>query len=170
MGNIFQLGTKYTKTMGMQYLDKEGNLRYPVMGCYGIGVGRLAASVCEAHRDEYGPVWPISIAPWQVHICCLRADDPAVKCAADEIYAQLQEKGVEVIYDDRDVRAGVMFSDADLLGVPVRIVVSPRSLGENLVELSTRDKKITQKVPKEQIVFETCGLIEKLKKKIEEKV
>ncbi|MFR1517504.1 MAG: proline--tRNA ligase [Clostridia bacterium] len=170
VGNIFQLGTKYTKTMGMQYLDQEGNLRYPIMGCYGIGVGRLAASVCEAHRDEYGPIWPISIAPWQVHICCLRSDDQTVKSAADDIYRHLQEKGVEAIYDDRDVRAGVMFSDADLLGVPVRIVVSPRSLGENLVELSTRDKKINQKVPKEEIVSATCELIENLKKEIEEKV
>ena len=170
VGNIFQLGTKYTKTMGMQYLDKEGNLQYPIMGCYGIGVGRLAASVCESHRDDYGPIWPISIAPWQVHICCLRADDPVIKAAADEIYNLLQKKGIEVIYDDRDVRAGVMFSDADLLGVPVRVVVSPRSLGENMIELSTRDKRISKKVPKEQIIDEVCALIAELQKEIEEKV
>ena len=170
VGNIFQLGTKYTKTMGMQYLDKEGNLQYPIMGCYGIGVGRLAASVCEAHRDDYGPIWPISIAPWQVHICCLRADDEVIKAAADDIYNTLLKKGVEVIYDDRDVRAGVMFSDADLLGVPVRVVVSPRSLGENMIELSTRDKKVSKKVPKDQIIEEICALIAELQREIEEKV
>lgn len=79
VGNIFQLGTKYTKTMNMQYQDQDGNLSYPVMGCYGIGVGRLAASVCEESRDEYGPIWPMSIAPWQVHLCCLRADQPEAK-------------------------------------------------------------------------------------------
>lgn len=170
VGNIFQLGTKYTKTMGMQYLDKDGNLQYPIMGCYGIGVGRLAASVCEAHRDEYGPIWPISIAPWQVHLCCLRVDDPTVRSTADDIYAQLQKKGIEVIYDDRDVRAGVMFSDADLLGVPIRIIVSPRSLSENLVELSTRDKKVNRKVAKEAIISETCSLIEFLWEEIEASV
>ena len=170
VGNIFQLGTKYTKSMGMQYLDKEGNLQYPIMGCYGIGVGRLAASVCESHRDDYGPIWPISIAPWQVHICCLRADEPVVKAAADDIYNALLKKGVEVIYDDRDVRAGVMFSDADLLGVPVRVVVSPRSLGEDLIELSTRDKKVSKKVPKDTIVEEVCALIAELQREIEEKV
>ena len=170
VGNIFQLGTKYTKTMGMQYLDKEGNLQYPIMGCYGIGVGRLAASVCEAYRDDYGPIWPISIAPWQVHLCCLRADDEVVKAAADDVYEKLQKKGIEVIYDDRDVRAGVMFSDADLLGVPVRVVVSPRSLGENMIELSTRDKKVSKKVAKDQIIDEICSLIADLYREIEEKV
>lgn len=170
VGNIFQLGTKYTKTMGMQYLDKDGNLQYPIMGCYGIGVGRLAASVCEVRRDDYGPIWPISIAPWQVHICCLRADDAEIKGAADAIYDALQKKGIEVIYDDRDVRAGVMFSDADLLGVPVRVVVSPRSLSEGAIELSTRDKKVSLKVPKENIIDEVCALIDKLQKEINESV
>ena len=83
IGNIFQLGTKYTKSMNMQYLDAEGKSHYPIMGCYGIGVGRLAASVCELHHDDYGPVWPMSIAPWQVHLCCLRADDTEAKTYAD---------------------------------------------------------------------------------------
>lgn len=134
------------------------------------GLDGLAASVCEAHRDEYGPIWPISIAPWQVHLCCLRVDNPAVRSVADDIYVQLQKKGIEVIYDDRDVRAGVMFSDADLLGVPIRIVVSPRSLAENLVELSTRDKKVNRKVLKEAIVSETSNLIELLWKELEANV
>ncbi|MCL2013853.1 MAG: proline--tRNA ligase [Oscillospiraceae bacterium] len=143
--NIFQLGTKYTKAMNMQYVDKDGNSQYPVMGCYGIGVGRLAASVCEVKRDDYGPIWPISIAPWQVHICCVRADDEEVKACADNLYSKLTEHGVEVIYDDRIVSAGVMFSDADLLGVPVRVIVSPRNIKENCCEIVTRDKTISRK-------------------------
>ena len=159
VGNIFQLGTKYTKSMNMQYLDNKGELHYPIMGCYGIGVGRLAASVCEAHHDEYGPIWPITIAPWQVHLCCLRVDDAMTKEFADGLYQELQQAQVEVIYDDRDVRAGVMFSDADLLGVPIRVIVSPRNLQENCVELVTRDKVVNTKVEKTLILTTIKELI-----------
>ena len=147
VGNIFQLGTKYTKTMGMSYLDENGESQCPIMGCYGIGVGRLAASVCEAYHDDFGPIWPISIAPWQVHLCCVRADDAECKAVADKLYKDMQESGIEVIYDDRDVRAGVMFSDADLLGTPLRVVISPRNLGDGVVEITSRDKSINMKVP-----------------------
>ena len=146
VGNIFQLGTKYTKSMGMTYLDENGKTNTPIMGCYGIGVGRLAASVCEAHHDEYGPIWPMTIAPWQVHICAVRPDSDNVRETADRIYDELQAKGVEVIYDDRSVSAGVMFSDADLLGIPLRIIVSPRNLKEGVCEIVSRDKSISEKV------------------------
>lgn len=149
VGNIFQLGTKYTKSMNMQYLDSDGNPQYPVMGCYGIGIGRLAASVCEAHHDEYGPIWPMSIAPWQVHLCAVRSDDTEVKKYADMLYSKLEASGIEVIYDDRIVSAGVMFSDADLLGVPVRVIVSPRNLKENCCEIVSRDKGFAFKEPLE---------------------
>ena len=142
VGNIFQLGTKYTKSMNMTYTDSEGNILNPIMGCYGIGVGRLAASICEAHHDDYGPIWPIAIAPWQVHICAVRADDSEVKAYADNLYNTLTEKGIEVIYDDRNVSAGVMFSDADLLGVPFRVVVSPRNMKGGIVEIASRDKSL----------------------------
>lgn len=142
LGNIFQLGTKYTESMGMQYLDKDGELKYPIMGCYGIGVGRLVASICQDSHDKFGPIWPMTIAPWQVHLCALRVDEPAVRETADRLYAELKRAGVEVIYDDRDVSAGVMFSDADLLGVPLRLIVSPRTLERGAVELSTRDKSL----------------------------
>lgn len=147
IGHIFQLGDKYTRSMGMQYLDEKGELQYPVMGCYGIGISRLAAAVCEANHDEAGPIWPVSVAPWEVSLCCVRADDPETKKAADELYAVLQRAGIEVLYDDRNVRAGVMFSDADLLGAPIRAVVSPRSLKEGLCELTSRDKRFSEKVP-----------------------
>lgn len=147
VGNIFQLGTKYTKAMNMTYVNQEGELQYPVMGCYGIGVGRLAAAVCEVRHDAYGPIWPMSIAPWQVHLCAVRADDPEVKAYADDLYQRLQNKGVEVIYDDRSVSPGVMFSDADLLGVPVRVVVSPRNLKKEILEVTSRDKKLFAAIP-----------------------
>lgn len=146
VGNIFQLGTKYTKSMDMTYVDKEGTTQFPIMGCYGIGIGRLAASVCEVHHDDFGPIWPMAIAPWQVHICAVRADDNTVKKCANNLYDELLSSGIEVIYDDRAVSAGVMFSDADLLGVPLRIIVSPRNLKENCCEIVSRDKTISMKV------------------------
>lgn len=159
VGNIFQLGTKYTESMDMQYLDAEGNSHHPIMGCYGIGVGRLAASVCEAHHDDFGPIWPISIAPWQVHLCCLRVDDEKTKAYADSLYEELQKQHIEVIYDDRKARPGVMFSDADLLGVPIRLIVSPRNMGESVVELVTRDKSIQEKVAMADVVETVKKLI-----------
>ncbi len=162
VGNIFQLGTKYTKTMNMTYLDNNGEAHNPIMGCYGIGVGRLAASVCEAHHDDYGPIWPMPIAPWQVHVCAVRSDDAEVKACADKLYDELQSAGAEVIYDDRQVSAGVMFSDADLLGVPVRVVVSPRNLKENCCEITARDKSFSYKVPVEETKAKVLEIIKEL--------
>lgn len=170
VGNIFQLGTKYTKAMDMQYTDEKGELHYPIMGCYGIGVGRLAASICEAHHDDYGPIWPISIAPWEVEVCCLRVDDEATKKTADGIYQKLLNAGAEVIYDDRDVRPGAMFSDADLIGAPIRVVVSPRNLKESCVELTTRDKTVKEMVPVEEAFDSVMKLKKKLFDEIDQKV
>ena len=146
VGNIFQLGTKYSKAMNMTYLDENNELKNPIMGCYGIGVGRLAAAVCEAHHDEYGPIWPKEIAPWQVHICAVRADDEQVKAVADQLYQSLMDDGIEVLYDDRAVRPGNMFSDADLLGIPLRVIISPRNLSDQVIELVTRDKSKSERV------------------------
>jgi len=162
VGNIFQLGTKYTKSMGMQYAEPSGELKHPIMGCYGIGVGRLAAAVCEVSRDDRGPIWPMAIAPWHVHLCCVRADDEEAKSIADDMYKKLQSKGIEVIYDDRTVSAGVMFADADLLGVPVRVIVSPRNLKEGVLEIATRDKTIQQKVKTEDALTEILSLVNRL--------
>ena len=150
VGNIFQLGDKYTKAMKMTYVDQNGESKTPIMGCYGIGVGRLAAAVCEAHHDEYGPIWPKSIAPWQVHLCAVRADNEEVRKFADDLYEKLQEIGIEVIYDDRTVSAGVMFSDADLLGVPLRVIVSPRNMKQGVIEVVSRDKTLQTQVKMEE--------------------
>ncbi|MDR0531045.1 MAG: proline--tRNA ligase [Oscillospiraceae bacterium] len=164
VGNIFQLGTKYTKAMNMTYLDQNGKPQYPIMGCYGIGTGRLMASVCEARHDAYGPVWPMSIAPWQVEICALRAQEPGVAAAADALYAALESAGIEVLYDDRKVSAGVMFSDADLLGVPVRAIISPKTLERGVVELKTRDKTLQKEIALEHAAQEIAALVKELMK------
>ena len=162
VGNIFQLGDKYTETMNMRYTDENDEIKCPTMGCYGIGVGRLAASVCEAHRDENGPIWPMAIAPWQVHICCLRADDENTKAYADSLYEQMQKSGIEAIYDDRLVSAGIMFSDADLLGVPIRIIVSPRNMEEDCCEIVTRDKSVTMKTKLDEAIPSVRKLIDEM--------
>lgn len=162
VGNIFQLGTKYSKSMGMTYTDIDGSVKTPIMGCYGIGVGRLAASVMEAKHDDYGPIWPITIAPWQVHLCCMRPDKDECKAAADNIYSELQKAGIEVIYDDRNVSAGIMFADADLLGVPVRVTVGPKNLANGQIEISTRDKSVKKLVAVDDTVTETKNLVNKL--------
>ena len=159
VGNIFQLGTKYTESMGMTYVDANGVEQYPIMGCYGIGVGRLAAAVCEVHHDDYGPIWPKAIAPYQVHLCAVRPDNEEVKTLADKLYEDLQAKGVEVIYDDRNVSAGIMFSDADLLGVPLRVVVSPRNLKQGVVEIVSRDKTLQTSVAVDTAFDEILKLI-----------
>lgn len=167
VGNIFQLGIKYTKEMNMQYVDSAGNYQNPVMGCYGIGVGRLAASVCEAKHDECGPIWPITISPWQVHLCCLRSDDPQAKEYADNLYQELLNDKIEVIYDDRNVRPGVMFSDADLLGVPIRVIVSPKNMQDSCVEVVSRDKSMNVKVDMPSAILKLKELIHEMTNEIE---
>ena len=159
VGHVFYLGTKYSEALNATYLDENGQPKVLEMGCYGIGVGRLAASVCEVRHDDYGPIWPITIAPWQVHLCCLRADDAEAKALADKLYDEMQKDGIEVIYDDRNVRPGVMFSDADLLGCPVRVVVSPRNLAEGCCEVMTRTKSINEKVAVDDVIPQVKKMI-----------
>ena len=146
VGNIFQLGTKYSRPMGCNYLDVNGKSNPMIMGCYGIGVGRAMASVIEQSCDDYGPIWPISIAPWQVEIVAIGYDKEDVKTAADKLYSDLQAAGVEVLFDDRGEKPGFMFSDADLLGVPFRVVVSPKTLAENAVEFRRRDCRDAERI------------------------
>ncbi len=163
VGNIFQLGTKYTKSMNMTYIDSDGEAQYPIMGCYGIGVGRLAASICEAHHDDYGPVWPLAVAPWQVHVCAVRADNADVKSYAEGLYKELQSKGIEVIFDDRAVSAGVMFSDADLLGVPFSVLLSPRNMKQNIVEIVSRDKRFCENISMDSAANEVLKILSEAK-------
>ena len=161
VGNIFQLGTKYTKSMDMTYIDRDGKAKYPVMGCYGIGVGRLLACIAEEHHDEHGPIWPYSVAPWQVHICALSNKKRNVFPEAEVIYQQLSKR-YETLLDDRGATAGVQFADADLLGVPIRIVVSVRNLEVGEVEISTRDQSVCQRVEISRVAEAVDAIAEKL--------
>ncbi|MBQ1275333.1 MAG: proline--tRNA ligase [Cellulosilyticum sp.] len=161
VGNIFQLGTRYTESMGMTYVDKDGKAKTPIMGCYGIGVGRLLACIIEARHDDYGPIWPMSVAPWQVHICVLKSKKQDMNVVGMDLYNKLNKK-FEVIVDDRDVAAGAQFADADLLGVPVRVVVGEKNLANGQVELVTRDKSVKKLVAIEDIEKEVAELVEQL--------
>ena len=143
VGNIFQLGTKYSQAMNCNYLDRDGKSRPMVMGCYGIGVGRAMASVIEASCDQYGPIWPMSISPYQVQVCALDLNKPGVAAAAEKLVAELDARGIEVLYDDRGEKAGFVFNDADLLGIPLRLVISPKTLGDRQVEYRTRSSRDT---------------------------
>lgn len=162
VGNIFQLGDKYTKSMGMTYLDADNAEKTPIMGCYGIGVGRLIASICQNSRDEYGPIWPMSVAPWQVEVCNLRVTDDVVRGEAETLVRKLEEAGVEVLYDDREVRPGFMFADADLFGVPVRAVVSQKTCERGVVEVSTRDKTLKTEFPIATAAEDIAALVKKM--------
>jgi prolyl-tRNA synthetase len=140
VGNIFKLGTRYSTALGATYLDADGVERPIVMGSYGIGVGRLLACVAEHHHDDNGLRWPMSIAPFQVHLCAIASpkDGDTTTAAAASLYAELSAAGVEVLWDDRGERAGVQFADADLIGIPLRLTVAPRSLAAGGVEAKLR--------------------------------
>lgn len=163
VGNIFQLGTRYSESMGMTYIDKDGKAKTPIMGCYGIGVGRLLACIIEAHHDDYGPIWPMSVAPWQVHICVLKSKKQDMNVVGFELYNKLNKR-FEVIMDDRDLAAGAQFADADLLGVPVRVIVGEKNLANGQVELVTRDKSVKKLIAIEDIEKEVADLVDQLSK------
>lgn len=152
VGNIFQLGTKYTSKMGMTVLDQNGNKVTPIMGCYGIGVGRAIASIAEESNDDKGIIWPMSIAPWQVFLAPIRIDDENVSTTAYTLYDKLQNAGVEVLFDDRSVSPGVKFADHELLGIPVRVVVSPRSLQNGQAEITNREGTLKEMVELDKVV------------------
>ena len=139
VGHIFKLGTFYSEALGALYLDSSGQQQPIIMGCYGIGVGRLLAAAIEQNHDDHGIIFPTAIAPYQAHLVGLNLTDAAVAAAADNLYQQLWDAGIETLYDDRpDAAAGVKLNDADLIGLPLRLVVSPRNLRNNAVELKGR--------------------------------
>ncbi len=159
VGNIFQLGTKYSKSMGMEYMDEDGKLQTPIMGCYGIGVGRLLACVIEDNHDDFGPIWPKAVAPWLVHICMLNKNE--VNDLGQEIYNDLK-KDWDVLLDDRGMGAGAQFADADLLGAPVRVILSKRNVANGQVEIVTRDKSIKKLVPISDVRKEVEAILEQV--------
>jgi prolyl-tRNA synthetase len=151
-GNIFKLGTRYSAAMGATFLDAEGKSRPVIMGSYGIGLGRLLACVVEEHHDDKGIIWPISIAPCQVHLVALANERSAAAETADQLYADLTAAGIEVLYDDRAESPGVKFMDADLIGIPLRLTVGERGLKRGGVELKRRDSADNTLVPVADVV------------------
>ena len=156
VGNIFQLGTRYTEVLGATYLDREGKHQPVVMGSYGIGAGRLLACIVEAHHDDKGLIWPMSVAPYQVYLIQM----PGAEAEAEALYAALNEVGIEVLFDDRDETAGVKFNDADLLGIPIRLTLGKRSLKEGGVEFKRRDHDEKEIVPLADVVVRIRAEIE----------
>jgi prolyl-tRNA synthetase len=160
MGHIFKLGTVYSERMGARFLDAEGQERPPIMGCYGIGTSRLLHCIIEANHDERGIVWPKTVAPFDVHIVGLGLDRLEVAAKAQELYDALLDAGIEALYDDRpDATAGVKFNDADLLGMPVRVTVSPRSLEKGAVEVKLRSGGEVDLVPYEEAVERLLAIV-----------
>ena len=139
VGHIFKLGTKYSEAMGATFIDEDGSEKYALMGCYGIGVGRLLAATIEANHDDKGMILPRAVAPYEVYLAGLNTNDETVVASAAKFYEDLSSAGVEVLYDDRDVPPGVKFNDADLIGLPLRVVVSSRGLTNGEIEMKRRD-------------------------------
>jgi len=159
VGHIFKLGTLYSEKLGAYFTDESGNPQVITMGCYGIGLGRLLAAAVEQNHDEKGIVWPASIAPYQVHLCALFIDEPKVIETAEKLYNELTTAGIEVLYDDRAESPGVKFNDADLLGMPLRITISPRNLEKNSVEVKWRTEKKAQLLPLDGITGAIKGML-----------
>jgi prolyl-tRNA synthetase len=149
VGNIFQLGTRYSEALGCTYTDSTGNEKPVVMGSYGIGLGRLMACIAEQHHDELGLIWPASVAPFQVHLVLLAGKEPlsSTQVLGEQLYAALQQAGIETLYDDRLESPGVKFNDADLIGLPVRITISERAIIQGGVEYKRRDQAEKSIVP-----------------------
>ncbi|MDR3249175.1 MAG: proline--tRNA ligase [Treponema sp.] len=160
LGHIFKLGYKYTKSMNVSYLDEAGKSQLPTMGCYGIGLDRTLASVIEEHHDDDGITWPMSIAPYHVIVVPIKYDGE-VKKAADALAAELEGRGVEVLVDDRDERPGVKFKDADLIGIPYRVVVGDKSLAEAKIEIKRRGEKENRLLELSKAADELTGLVHK---------
>lgn len=161
VGNIFKLGTKYSDAMEATFLDENGKSSAMVMGCYGIGTGRLMASVIEKSNDENGIIWPITIAPYQVYLVSLSTKNtPEVSEAAERVYEQLGQAGIEVLYDDRDERAGVKFNDADLLGIPIRLTIGRRGVQNGIAEVKLRQDDESGELPLDDIVARVQALID----------
>jgi prolyl-tRNA synthetase len=166
VGQVFKLGTKYSDKLGAKFLDGKGVEKPCLMGCYGIGINRIVASAIETGSDKDGIIWPISIAPFEVLITCVNQDEEDVTGAAGAIYQELLDKGVDVLLDDRDVRGGVKFKDADLIGIPVRVTVGKKSVAEGSVEIKLRRESESRKVPIAGAAQETIELVNSLREQL----
>jgi prolyl-tRNA synthetase len=166
VGQVFKLGTKYSQKLGANFKDENGELHPCLMGCYGIGINRIMASAIELYNDENGIIWPISIAPFEVIVTPVNQDEPDVVRVAEELYRKLTEAGVEVLLDDRDLRGGIKFKDADLIGIPIRVTVGKKSVVEGNVEVKLRAKPESEKVAIDKAPGKVLELIRSLKEKV----
>jgi len=160
VGQVFKLGTKYSKAMGATFLKEDGVETPLIMGCYGIGVGRTVAAVIEKNHDDDGIVWPISIAPYHVVIVPVSMKDPVQAEAAQKLYNELVAAGIETVLDDRDERPGVKFKDADLIGFPIRVTVGPKSLEKGELEIVIRRTKEVRSLPVDQVLAAIREIVE----------
>lgn len=149
-GNIFKLGTKYSEAFGLKFMNENGEERFITMGCYGIGTTRLMGAIVEASHDDKGIIWPESVAPFRIHLLYL-GKEPEVKETAEKLYKELKEKGTEILFDDRDESAGKKLNDADLIGIPIRVLVSKKTLEKASVEMKRRNEKEAKLVPISEI-------------------
>lgn len=149
-GNVFDLGQKYGKDFNLTFTDSNGKKAYPVMGCYGIGISRAMGIIVEKYHDERGILWPESVAPFAAHLVVLQNQEAGIRKQAEELYKKLIEAGVEVLYDERDMSAGNKFVDADLIGIPVRLVVSPKTEGK--IEWKKRNETETELLDMESVI------------------
>jgi prolyl-tRNA synthetase len=151
VGNIFSLGTRFSDALDLKYVDEKGEKSSVIMGSYGIGLGRLMGTVAEVLSDDKGLVWPSSIAPFQIHLVALPDKEGKVMKAALELYNDLTKKGIEVLFDDRDQRAGEKFADSDLIGIPVRVIMSEKTMAEGVVEVKHRKSGEVSKIKPEEV-------------------
>jgi len=166
VGQVFKLGTKYSTKLGAKFLDEDGHEKPCIMGCYGIGINRIFASAIELGNDKNGIIWPISISPCEVIITSVNQDDEEVAGVAEDIYEQLLGKGIEVLLDDRPMRGGVKFKDADLLGIPIRITVGQKSLADGNIEVKLRSESESSKVSVEDVTAKIIELVNQLKERL----
>jgi prolyl-tRNA synthetase len=166
VGQVFKLGTKYSKKLGATFLDENGNEKPCIMGCYGIGINRILASAIELGNDENGIIWPISIAPFEVIITCVNQEDKEVAGVAENLYQQLLDNGIDVLLDDRELRGGVKFKDADLIGIPIRLTVGKKSLADGNVEIKLRSERKSQKVSVDKAAIKAAELVKSLKEQL----
>jgi prolyl-tRNA synthetase len=170
VGQVFKLGTKYSEKLGAKFLDEQGSEKPCIMGCYGIGINRIIASAIETGNDENGIIFPISIAPFEVIVTCVNQDDKEVVKTAEKIYQQLLDKGIDVLLDDRDIRGGVKFKDADLIGIPIRVTVGQKSVAQGNVEIKLRRESQSQKAPIEKATDKVVDLVNSLKERLNSQV
>jgi prolyl-tRNA synthetase len=161
VGQVFFLGTKYSVPMKCNFLDTDGKEKPMVMGCFGIGVTRIAAAAIEQNHDADGIIWPVPLAPYEVTVLSLQPSDPQVAALSDRLHEELERAGIEVLYDDRDERPGVKFKDADLIGIPYRIAVGKKGLAEGAVELKARRSPEVTRIKIDDIVRTVVERVER---------